>query len=320
VALDATAGLRRCRYSPPARSITIDLGDQASAQIEQALDQVFTTDDHDGGTPDMIAIPRVAAVSAQQDGALGRVDAQITYGVWFQTPSGEVITDVSGTGRGSSEYPLLVNLARACFHIGTLFLFEGIDVGHQYRSAMRSAQGDAEAALVGALQRSADLRHYLATERGIEPIQTREAALESLLDKVIGERPMAVAVLDLEPIAGSPGTVEAYLAEELRTRLAERHGVRTFERALLTHALEELQLDMTDLVDPGHARRFGELVAADAILTGTTVQFPNDVKLTLRVLKTETGEVIGAGSTMIPLGEGMPGGAIARTDPGPPCP
>jgi hypothetical protein len=320
VALDATAGLRRCRYVTGSQHITIDLGERANEQIERALDEVFTLDDGGEAAPNMIAIPRIASVNVTQEGEFGRIDATITYAVWFQTPAGEPVTEVTGTGSGSSDYPGLINLARMLFHLGTLFLFEGIDVGRQYRSAMHEAQADAQDALVGALQRSPELRQYVATARGTQRIQTRDAALESLLDSVIAGRAMAIAVLDLQPIAGQPAAVESYLAEEIRTRLAQRRGVRTFERALLAHALEELQLGMSDLADPEHVRRFGRMVAADAILTGTTMHFPHDIKLMLRALDTETGEVIGAGSTMLRLGSGLPGGGGMRTDPGPACP
>jgi hypothetical protein len=320
VAIDATAGLRRCRYVAGSQHITIDLGERANKQIERALDEVFTLDDDGEAAPNMIAIPRIASVNAMQQNEFGRIDTTITYAVWFQTPAGEPITEVTGTGSGSSDYPGLINLARLLFHLGTFFLFEGIDVGRQYRSAMHEAQADAQDALVGALQRSPELRQYVATTRSPQRVQSRDAALESLLDSVIAGRAMAIAVLDLQPIAGQPAAVESYLAEEIRTRLAQRRGVQTFERALLAHALEELQLGMSDLADPEHVRRFGRLVAADAILTGTTMHFPHDVKLMLRVLDTETGEVIGAGSTMLRLGSGLPGGGSTRTDPGPACP
>jgi hypothetical protein len=320
VALDATAGLRRCRYVAGSQHITIDLGERANKQTERALDEVITIDDDDEAPPNMIAIPRIASVNTTQQGEFGRIDATITYAVWFQTPAGEPITEVTGTGSGSSDYPGLINLARMLFHLGTLFVFVNTDVGRQYRSAMHEAQADAQDALVGSLQRSPELRRYVATVRGTQRVQTRDAALEELLDSVIAGRTMAIAVLDLQPIAGQPTAVESYLAEEIRTRLAQRRGVRTFERALLAHALEELQLGMSDLADPEHVRRFGRLVAADAILTGTTMHFPHDVKLTLRVLDTETGEVIGAGSTTLRLGSGLPGGGGTRTDPGPACP
>ena len=321
VATDAATGLRHCRYSSGQFGVSVKIGERAIEQIQDALNEVFRTDDWDEDvTPDLVAIPRVASVNASQEQGLGRVQATITYAAWFETPDGEPVVEVTGTGSGSSEYPGLINLARMLIHLGTLFLFEKIDVGRQYRQAMGAAQDDAAGALVAALQRSRELREYAATVRSARPTQTRDAALEELLDRVIDRRAMAIAVLDLQPLTGEATAVDSYLAEELRTRLAQRPGVRTFERALLRQALEELQLGMSDLVDPESARRFGRLVAADAILTGTTMQFSQDVKLTLRALKTETGEVIGAGSTTIRLGQGMPGGGAARRGPGPACP
>jgi hypothetical protein len=320
--MDATAGLHHCRYSDRSSGISVEVGERADRNIRGALNEVFRLDGSGkDAASSLIAIPRIVNVYASQAAGLGRVEARITYGVWFETFEGERIVEVEAAGSGSSEDPALVNLVRMVVHLGTLFLFEKMDVGRQYRRAMRAAQDDARGALVGALQRSRALREYATTLHGPRITKTRDAALEQLLDAVIAGRSMAIAVLDLQPIAGQPTVIESYLAEEIRTRLAQRRGVRTFERALLAHALEELQLGMSDLVDPEHARRFGRLVAADAIVTGTTMDLSEDIKLTLRALDTETGEVIGAGSTMLRKGTGLPGGGgSARSGPGPACP
>jgi hypothetical protein len=318
VMTDATAGLRHCRYSNRSPGITLDIGERAHVNIRGALGEVFRMERKDAA-PDLIAIPRIVSVNVDQDG-LARVDARIAYGVWFETTAGEPVAEVRANGSGGSEYPLLINVVRMVVHLGTLFLFEKADVGRQYRRAMHAAQDDARGALIDALQRSAELRRYATTVREPRVVQARDVALEQLLDAVLAGRPMAIAVLDLQPIAGQPTVVESYLAEEIRTRLAQRQGVRTFERALLARALEELQLGMSDLVDPEHARRFGRIVAADAIVTGTTTDLREDIKLTLRALNTETGEVIGAASTILRKGRGLPGSTGTLKGPGPACP
>ena len=318
VRIEGSDGLHGCSFngndlvpghpSPYNSAVTVELGEAADEHIRSAIGEVFQVEDTDSPRgADLIAKPRIDAARASRRGWMfGPVDAQITYGVSFSTPSGEEIADVKGTGMGEFGYFALVNVGRALFHLGTLFLFSGLDEHHDYAKAFRTAERSAEEGLVASLQASPELTSYARELASGHPAVSRDARLNHLIDSVIAGRSLAVAILDLEPLSGTPTSLESYLAEELRRRFAQRPGVRTFERAFLAQALKELQLDMTDLVDPEHARRLGRLLAADAILTGTTVRFPHEVKLNLRLLDTETGHVIGAGSALLRMGPDFP--------------
>jgi hypothetical protein len=339
IAVEVPADLTTCRYAPTERFVIEDLGERrrretrigeravdvelgpaAVERIGAVLEEEFVVTSAEA---DLVARPRIASAHTARSRSLAGVDASITYAVAFLTPSGQLIADVSGSGSASFEYPLLINLGRLVLHLGTLFLFDQVDSDYIYGRAFRRAEAEAAAALHAALARAPELREYAAAQRAGRQPETRDAEIDRLLDTVLASRPGTVAVLDLEPIADAPTVVESYLAEEIRTRLA-RKGVQTLERAVLVHALEELQLSMTDLVDPTHAPRFGQLVAADAILTGTTARFPHEMKLSLRLLATETARVIGAGATRLsthgafPSADGRPQtAAVAPACPAP---
>lgn len=315
VAIVVPPALRGCELAVGDRDISIPLGDSGIEQMRSALKDVFELSDDKRA--DLIATLQIRRAQARRRRA-SSVTAAIEYGLDFRTSSGKEVTQVTGAGAASLDYPVLVDLFRLAFHLGTLFLFERIDARRMYGAAIRDAGSEASKSLEIALRESPDIYAYATGDRGRIGGNRAPESLDGLIDRVLHGRPAAVAVLDLEPLVGRSTAVESYLGEELRTRLARRRGVTTFERAFLTRALEELRLNMTDLVDPFHARRFGRFVAADSILTGTTSKFPSGVKVSLRLLDTETGKVVGAASGLID--PGLPGRTKAAAPAAAACP
>jgi TolB-like protein len=120
-----------------------------------------------------------------------------------------------------------------------------------------------------------------------------------LLEGLAGSRPRRIAVTRFTPMDGAPTKVEAYLAEELLTRLAMAKPHTVVERALLDKALQEFNLNQADLVDPRHSQDLGRLTGADAVLVGNTVDLGHWIKVTARLVETETGTVLSAGSVSI---------------------
>lgn len=120
-----------------------------------------------------------------------------------------------------------------------------------------------------------------------------------LMEELAGSRPRRIAVTRFSPMDGAPTKVEAYLAEELLTRLAMAKPHTVVERALLDKALQEFNLNQADLVDPRHSKDLGRFTGADAVLVGSTVDLGHWIKVTARLVETETGTVLSAGSVSI---------------------
>lgn len=179
-----------------------------------------------------------------------------------------------------------------------------------YAEAFAQAEAKAFGALVAKLRQSPVV--LKAVEEARQEAEWSQLALSQprldvqlsklvaeLLEGLAGSRPRRIAVTRFSPMERAPTKVEAYLAEELLTRLAMAKPHTVVERALLDKALQEFNLNQADLVDPRHSKNLGRFTGADAVLVGSTVDLGHWIKVTARLVETETGTVLSAGSVSI---------------------
>jgi TolB-like protein len=124
------------------------------------------------------------------------------------------------------------------------------------------------------------------------------AVAEAIAERIDGYG-LTVAVPDIPTLGGDTTILGRYVAEELVTAL-HRRGISVVERGLLDRAMSELQLGLTDLMSVTAVKRFGRLVGARAIVVGTLTDIDEGVKLNLRIVAVETGQVVGAASGSLP--------------------
>lgn len=103
----------------------------------------------------------------------------------------------------------------------------------------------------------------------------------------------SAAVTEFKWIDGSQHDLEAFIAEELITRLTKHGKLMVVERKLLDKAVEELKFNLSDLFDPQHAKQFGRFTGADTIMVGTITDLSYKYKVNCRLIDTETGKVYG---------------------------
>jgi TolB-like protein len=125
------------------------------------------------------------------------------------------------------------------------------------------------------------------------------ALMEALAADIPRTPTRRIAVAQFSRIDGKPASFEAFLEEELLRRLVSAKTHTVVERALLSKALQELRLNQADLVDPKHAKDLGRFTGADAVLAGSTADLGHWVKVSVRLVETETGAIIGAASANI---------------------
>lgn len=132
-----------------------------------------------------------------------------------------------------------------------------------------------------------------------------------------------IAVFPLEDLA--PSGVTKGLGEGIAATLTDgfaRSGkVRVVERERLQRILEEMKLGGSGLVDERTAIRAGRLLGANALLLGSFLKFGDSVKINVRVVRTETGEVLsservsGKFSLLFELEEKLAEGFLPRLRP-----
>lgn len=145
--------------------------------------------------------------------------------------------------------------------------------------------------------------------------------VDQIQDQTRDRARLRVAVADLTDLEGSPTRLGQYLAEEMTTQLMRRGQVRVVERRLLGKVAEELRLNLSDigLVDPASARRLGRVLGVDALIVGTLTPLQRTVRVHVRLIGTETAEVVAGASTLLLDADELKGGMEKVPTP-PPAP
>ncbi len=90
-----------------------------------------------------------------------------------------------------------------------------------------------------------------------------------------------------------------YLVDELTTKLVTDGKVNVAERAQLDKVIAELKLQSSGLVSDASAKQLGQLLGVDCVLVGTYFDQGKEVKLTSKVIATESGQVIASTATVL---------------------
>jgi TolB-like protein len=106
-----------------------------------------------------------------------------------------------------------------------------------------------------------------------------------------------LAIIDFTRVDGSPDKFGQYLAERLIAAVFHTRRFEVVERRQLEKILRELRLNLSDLINPLHARRLGQLYGVDAIATGSISEIQAAVEVNARLIDTETGVVFGVAVT-----------------------
>lgn len=104
-----------------------------------------------------------------------------------------------------------------------------------------------------------------------------------------------IAVVDFVDLQGNITELGRFIAEEFSTALAGADkGFEVVERIHLKSILKEQKLAITGMVDPTTAKKLGQIVGVDALITGTITPFGDSVRLSVKILDTSTAKIIGA--------------------------
>lgn len=127
-----------------------------------------------------------------------------------------------------------------------------------------------------------------------------DQGLKSLVNQlnvgILAQGKSKVAVIDFNNLEGITGDFGKYVGEELSTQLAKAQMLSVIERRLLIKVLQEQASYLSPAFDENSARQFGKILGVDVIITGTFTDLGNNVKINVRAIDTQTGQVITAAS------------------------
>ena len=126
-----------------------------------------------------------------------------------------------------------------------------------------------------------------------------EGEIKDISAKMAGEIATAgrktIAVADFTDLQGNVTELGRFLAEEFSVCLAGSDArFEVVDRIHLKSIITEHKLSATGMIDPSTARKLGKIAGVEALITGTVTPFGDNVRLTVKILDTETAKIIGA--------------------------
>jgi len=120
--------------------------------------------------------------------------------------------------------------------------------------------------------------------------------LASEMATVIGESgKKAIAVADFTDLDGQTTKLGRFLAEEFSVALAASgQGFQVIDRLHLKSLIREHELSESGIIDTTTAQKLGNIAGVEALITGTLTPFGDTIRVTAKILDTETARIIGA--------------------------
>jgi TolB-like protein len=136
-------------------------------------------------------------------------------------------------------------------------------------------------------------------------IDAQQNELRSMADGLAGDiaasGKKAIAVVDFVDLQGNTTELGRFLAEEFSVALLRTHkGFEMIERTHLKSVLNEHKLATTGLIDPATAKKLGQMIGADALVTGSMTPFSESIRVTVKVIATDTARIVAADDVDLP--------------------
>lgn len=111
-----------------------------------------------------------------------------------------------------------------------------------------------------------------------------------------------VAVLPVQDTSGREnGAFGNYLTEKLTVKLHEENVGKVVERTQLTRVTQEIVQTHAGAFDEGSVMRIGKLLGVEAVVTTIYADLgQSSIDVTSKLVRVETGEIVGAGTTALP--------------------
>lgn len=145
----------------------------------------------------------------------------------------------------------------------------------------------------------------VATVDGTSAEAELDRAVQRLADgitaSVISKERKRVAVVPFARSDGRPPELGFYLADKLVNRLfRSTAGFAVVDRFHLDDAVKEIEMGYTGAQESQSAQKLGRILGADALVTGTLTKLDASIDVTLRLVATETMDVLATADGRIP--------------------
>jgi len=117
----------------------------------------------------------------------------------------------------------------------------------------------------------------------------------TMAEKIAAAKKAKVAVVDFTDLQGDVTELGRFIAEEFSVALAGAgKGFKVVDRTHLKSIIKEHKLSEKGIIDPKTARKLGKIAGVEALVTGTLTPFGDTVRIAVKILDTDTAEIIDA--------------------------
>ncbi|OGS10830.1 MAG: hypothetical protein A2234_03860 [Elusimicrobia bacterium RIFOXYA2_FULL_58_8] len=104
-----------------------------------------------------------------------------------------------------------------------------------------------------------------------------------------------IAVMGFTSETGGKSRASAIVTERLTSEISATPGLEVVERGRLDEVLKEQKLGARGVLDPVTAKKIGNILGADAVVTGTVIELNNtDVEINARLVDTQDAHILKA--------------------------
>lgn len=131
---------------------------------------------------------------------------------------------------------------------------------------------------------------------------------QEIAQKIAGAGKKKIAVVDFTDLSGGITELGRFMAEEFSVALAGTgKGFTVVDRTHLKTILKEHKLSATGLIDQKTARELGKIAGVEALITGSLTPMGESVRVSVKVLDTETAVLIDASRGNIAMTDAIKG-------------
>ncbi|MBN1409361.1 MAG: VWA domain-containing protein [Spirochaetales bacterium] len=134
------------------------------------------------------------------------------------------------------------------------------------------------------------------------PAEEKEATLKKLFDAAVSQlvdyssiripEGTEATVLPLIPAADADGATAEYFTDQLYVSFSQNKTFTMVERKDLQAVMEELEMQLSGLVDDASAVKVGNFLGAKLLLNGKIYRKKGKYEIFLKLLRVETGEIL----------------------------
>ncbi len=123
---------------------------------------------------------------------------------------------------------------------------------------------------------------------------------EAITEAAAKAKKQRLAILDFTDTEGQPTKVGPFLAEELGTQLMLAGELTVVDRTLINSTLKQLHVDQIDSNHAKAVQRVAKAIRADAFVNGVSIETPDGLQVTAKLISPSNGQPIGAARATLP--------------------